>query len=135
MAEEALGEPIRQRFDTQRKTAWAHYELERQLCIDQLEHAKSYYIDFRRKGGSGEDNCKVTLIGWYMTVHGFLKQIPDETLAGLEKYVDDPTKMTMEDASRFLRAGFDWLLRMGVTNILKTDLPDELFLINPAVKR
>jgi hypothetical protein len=136
LAEEAAVNKTTERvFDNQRKQAFGHYELQRQLLIEKLETAVKHYVDAMMGRGNSEDEMKLALISWYLTARGYFDEIPDKELTALDRYLQDPKQVTMPQAVELLRAATRYNFRMGVTNILKTSLPDELNLIGPMVRR
>lgn len=134
-AEAAVNKTTEKVFDNQRKQAFSHYELQRQLLIEKLETAIKHYVDAMLSRGNSEDEMKLALISWYLTARGYFDEIPDQTLTTLDGYLQDPKQIATSDAVEYLRAAARYNFHMGVTNILKTSLPDELNLIGPMVKR
>lgn len=122
-------------FDNQRKQAFSHYELQRQLLIEKLETAIKHYVDAMMGRGDSMDEMKTALISWFLTARGYFDEIPDAQLTELDGFLQDPKQINDNDAILYLRAATRYNFHMGVTNILKTSLPDELNLIGPMVKR
>lgn len=136
MAEEAaVNKTTDKVFDNQRKQAFSHYELQRQLLIEKLETAIKHYIDAMMGRGNSDDEMKLALVSWFLTARGYFDEIPDAQLIILDGFLQDPKQITNQQAVLLLRAATRYNFRMGVTNILKTSLPDELNIIGPMVKR